>query len=134
MRRDAYDDGGRFLLKILAVDTDRSALLTLTHCLCSMYPDDEIKPFFDPLLAVQYAFHHEVNAVYTEIAMKGLNGFELMRLIGSKQTSPVLFVFVTETNDYRAAARCFMADGYTLKPVNREKLLSDGGRCNERRK
>ena len=72
----------------------------------------------------------DVDAVFLDIHMPGLNGLELARMIGRAAHPPVV-VFVTADDDRALEAFDLAAVDYLLKPVNTERLAKTVGRVAE---
>ena len=62
-------------MEIIVVDSDRAALLR-RRC-----PHARVLPMDDGMEAVQYAYSHIADAVYTEGLMPRINGFDVARLV-----------------------------------------------------
>lgn len=103
------------MMKILVVDTDRIKLAMLSLCLQEMYPDGQIIEFNDAMLSVKYGFNHQIDAVYTNVAMRHITGFQVMELLRKAQPG-ILVNFVTDTAKYQEMAKLKGADGYYLLP------------------
>ena len=62
-----------------------------------------------------------------DIAMPGMSGIELARILAERESSPAI-VFCTAYDEYAIAAFDAQAVGYLLKPIQREKLAAVFGR------
>ena len=71
--------------------------------------------------AVRIISQHPVDAVFLDIHMPGLSGFDLARALGRFEHKPVL-VFVTADEDGALEAFDLAAVDYLLKPVRTERL------------
>lgn len=104
-------------MTILAVDPDAEALKALTLCLDAAFPQGEIHGFCDPLSAVKYGFNHRIDAIFTEIDMKLLSGFDLVRLIRERQAAEPAVCFLSEAPGQDLSPGLLAAEGYLAKPV-----------------
>lgn len=80
--------------------------------------------------ALQLLATEDVDAVFLDIHMPGLNGLELARLIGKSPHPPVV-VFVTADDDRALEAFELAAVDYLLKPIRLERLTKTVGRVAE---
>ncbi|HWR22292.1 MAG TPA: hypothetical protein VN366_02345 [Feifaniaceae bacterium] len=72
-------------MQILMVYSDRDDAKSLLRALETVYPGAEIIPHNDGMSAVQYAFNHPVDAVYTYLRMPRISGFDVARLAGHRR-------------------------------------------------
>jgi DNA-binding LytR/AlgR family response regulator len=77
--------------------------------------------------AVRIISQHPVDAVFLDIHMPGLSGFDLARALGRFERKPAL-VFVTADEDGALEAFELAAVDYLLKPVRAERLERSIGR------
>lgn len=108
-------------MQMIVVDTNKHSLSALVTCLKRAYPANEITAFSDPMSAVKFGFNNKVDLLFTEIPMRGVDGFQLVRLI-RKYNADMAVCFVTETPDYAGEALELQAEGYLQKPITTEKL------------
>lgn len=108
-------------MQIIAVDTNKFSLSELVKCLKTIYPQNTITPFFDPLSAVKFGFNHKVDMVFTEIPMRGIDGFLLVKLL-RKHNEQMAVYFVTETMNYVNGAMQIQVCGYLPKPITVKEL------------
>ena len=76
---------------------------------------------------------HDVEALFLDIHMPGLSGFELLERLSASQSSNPLVVFVTAHDEHALAAFQAEAIDYLLKPVKRERLEQTLDRLERRR-
>ena len=122
-------------MKIVAVDPNPEELLRLSVKIRGITrPGTSVECFCDPLYAYQYAFHHEIDALFAVAQMGRLSGLELAARI--RQSSPAARIFILWCDDtLRQEALQRGADGYLLTPVTADALreamedaeISDGG-------
>ena len=105
----------------LAVDNNPAELKALCEAIKAVHPQAEIIHFIDPMLAFKYSLSHEVDALYTAVTMKRMNGFKLEKMI--REDHPNLTAnFIAEDETYKAKAIQHLANSYTVKPVTADKL------------
>lgn len=119
-------------MQIIAVDTSRRSLSLLVKCLKAVYPQSTITPFTDPMGAVKFGFNHKIDLVFTEIPMRGVDGFTLARLI-EKHNEAMTVYFVTETMNYVNEALQMDVGGYLCKSITVEKLQTALGLSPDRK-
>ncbi len=109
-------------MKIIAVDNHRENLARLKNYLVEICSYEEsIIEFTDPLLAVKYGVNNNVDILFTEVDMRGIDGFNLIKII--KKYNPKMIVnIVTETDKYQVKAAEYNVFRYILKPVSIETL------------
>lgn len=106
-------------MKILVVDSDRPALKATATYLREKYPNATIIATNDGMDAVQYSLNFPVDAVYTEVLMPHINGFDIARLV--RKFRPEAEVFITSGTDvFLERARKQGLSGYYLKPLDRQ--------------
>ena len=108
-------------MKILVVGRSKQELEQRANYLRTLYPQSEVIADNDAMSAVQYAFNHTVDAVYTEVRTRPIGGFDVVRLV-RKQNPDVLTYLVAETDAYINRALEVKVDGYYLIPTVRESL------------
>lgn len=114
-------------MRILVVDNDRTALETTAAYLQRQYPDAEIIAVSDGMEAVQYSLNVPVDAVYTEVLMPHIHGFDIARLV-RKFRPDAAVCMICETDVFLEQARAVNLSGYYLKPLGMLKsgnLLTD---------
>ena len=112
-------------MTILIVDNDRAALFRTADALQSHYPGAEIIPLDDGMEAVQFALNHTVDAVYTEVLLPHITGFDVARLV--RRFRPGAAVRIVSGSDAYLSRACSQGlDGYYLKPLDRAEDLLAG--------
>lgn len=108
-------------LRVLVIDDERPALEELAWLLSR---DDRVSMVLstdsaaEALRALQ---EEQVDAVFLDIAMPGLTGLELARIL-SRFRSPPQVVFVTAHDEHAVEAFELNAVDYVLKPVRSDRL------------
>jgi two-component SAPR family response regulator len=109
-------------MKIIAVDNHIGHLARLKNYLVEICSCEEsIVGFTDPLLAVKYCVNNNIDILFTEVDMRGIDGFTLINLI-RKYNSKMVINIVTQTNEYQQKANECNVSRYILKPVSIETL------------
>lgn len=101
-------------MEIIVVDSDRAALERTAALLRRRCPDARVLPMDDGMEAVQYAYSHIVDAVYTEVLMPRINGFDVARLVRKFHRESRGYV-VSRTAAYLDRARWEGLSGCYLK-------------------
>lgn len=94
-------------IEVLSAYVDRTPDLSLIHS------------FRDPLKALHFLQHQEVDLLFLDINMPDLNGMELLRVL----RQPPLVVFTTAYSEYAVESYEKNAVDYLLKPVSFERFL-----------
>jgi CheY-like chemotaxis protein len=111
-------EGPEVPAKILAVDDDPLSTRIITEALARSHLS--CTPTQDPVLALKWLAETRYNLVLLDIAMPGLDGFELckqLRKIPGYAKTPV--VYVTGHNDFESRAKSILSGGDDLisKPI-----------------
>src|SRR5580698_6722122 len=106
------------MIRAWLVDDEKLALTRLARMLRETGKVEIIGTSTDPQEALTSLDEAPVDALFLDIEMPGLNGFELL----SRLVSPPAVVFTTAYDQY--AIKAFEANGidYLLKPVTPEAL------------
>lgn len=113
--------GRKMTMNIVVADPNEREQVLLSDLLHRLYDPVNVTCFTDPLLALQYAVKHPVDALYTIPAMKRLGGFELGKLLRGMQPDIALY-FIADDNQMKTDAMRILADSYLIRPVTAEKL------------
>lgn len=109
------------MTRILAVSPNEETLREITEMVGEVYAGSVVFAFSDPMLAVQHAYNNPVDVVYTEVEMKRLTGFDVLRLL--RKRAPRLPVhFVCESDAYETDALRATADSYLVRPLTMDKV------------
>lgn len=109
-------------MKILVVDGDRVELKATASFLREVYPNAEIVATDDGMEAVQYSLNNPVNAVYTEVLMPRISGFDVARLVRKFRPEAAAYV-VSGTDEFLDRAQGL--SGYYLKPLTWDTFQRD---------
>ncbi|MCR5785099.1 MAG: response regulator [Eubacterium sp.] len=111
-------------MRIIAVDDERLALLSLTNAIMEALPDSETNGFRDPKEALSYAKNNEVDIAFLDVEMRGIDGIALAKEL--KDINPSInIIFVTGFSEYALDALKMHASGYLEKPVSKDDILEE---------
>ncbi|WP_328912104.1 MULTISPECIES: LytR/AlgR family response regulator transcription factor [unclassified Streptomyces] len=108
-------------LRVLAVDDEPPALEELTYLLRGDRRIGHVLAAGSSDEALRRLEDGTVDAVFLDIRMPGLDGLDLVRVLG-RFAQPPAVVFVTAYEDFAVDAFALKACDYLLKPVRRERL------------
>jgi two-component system, LytTR family, response regulator LytT len=108
-------------LQVLAVDDEPPALEDLTYLLRGDRRVGRVLTAGSSDEALRLLEDESVEAVFLDIRMPGLDGLDLVRVLGRFARPPAV-VFVTAYEDFAVDAFALKACDYLLKPVGRERL------------
>lgn len=105
---------------IIAVDSDKKALCEFEKRLHEVFTKETIKTFNNPLDALKYADQNTIDILFTDIRIKPIDGYELIKSIRQKQQC---FAYVISGSKENPDDLSWMAvNGYYAKPVSVEEL------------
>lgn len=108
-------------LRVLVIDDERPALEELTWLLERDERVAEVHATGSPTEALRMLQQLEIDAVFLDVQMPGLNGIELAQVLSRFRTPPAA-VFVTAHEQHAVDAFDLNAVDYVLKPVREERL------------
>lgn len=108
-------------LRVLVLDDEAPALDELTFLLRRDPRIGEVLPCGSPTEALRMLRETEVDAVFLDVQMPGLNGIELASVLSRFKERPAI-VFVTAHEQHAVDAFELHAVDYVLKPVREERL------------
>jgi DNA-binding LytR/AlgR family response regulator len=111
----------RSYLRVLAVDDEPPALDELTYLLRADPRVSAVYSAADATDALRVLRDSDVDAVFLDIRMPGLDGMELARVLGRFATPPAV-VFVTAYDDRAAEAFDLGVTDYVRKPVRADRI------------
>src|SRR5262249_5928472 len=109
------------MLRALAVDDEPPALDELAYLLRAADQVASVTTAGDATQALRALRDAEVDVVFLDIRMPGLDGLELARVLGRFARPPAV-VFVTAHDDRAVDASALGAVAYLLKPVRPDRL------------
>jgi len=108
-------------MKVLLVDDERPALDELAFLLGRDHRVARVLTADAATAALRLLQEEQVDAVFTDIAMPGLTGLDLARVLSRFRVPPPV-VFVTAHEEHAVDAFELRAVDYVLKPVRAERL------------
>jgi DNA-binding LytR/AlgR family response regulator len=108
-------------LRVLVVDDERPALDEIAYLLERDHRVGPITCCSSATEALRFLRDAEVDAVFLDIEMPGLDGLELAEVLGRFKAPPPL-VFVTAHAEHAVEAFDLHAVDYVLKPIREERL------------
>lgn len=108
-------------LRVLAVDDEPPALDELAFLLRTDARVAEVHTAPDATGALRVLRDNELDAVFLDIRMPGLDGMELARILG-RFAEPPLVVFVTASDDQAAEAFDLGVADYVRKPIRADRI------------
>jgi DNA-binding LytR/AlgR family response regulator len=109
-------------LAVLAVDDETPALDELVYLLQNSELVTTVRAVHNATEALHFVHQETYDVALLDIAMPGMDGLELARVLG-QFTQPPAIVFVTAHEEHALSAFDAGGVGYLLKPVTQEKLL-----------
>lgn len=108
-------------MKIICVD-DEELVLNLVVYMCRQLPQiDEVKGFLKPHEALDYLDNNKADIALLDIDMPEINGISLAVKIKEK-LADIAIIFLTGYSHYVLDAFRIHANGYLMKPLERERL------------
>jgi DNA-binding LytR/AlgR family response regulator len=110
-------------LSVLAVDDESPALDELVYLLQHSSMASHVRAVSSATDALHHLHHERYDVVLLDIAMPGMDGLELARVVAQFSHPPAI-VFVTAHEEHALAAFDVGGSGYLLKPVTQERLVT----------
>lgn len=120
-------------LKAIIVEDEEKSLAVLSYLLQRHVSDRIVlvNSFNSSLRAKNYLDTHQVDLVFLDIQMPGMDGFELLDSISEIDFD---VIFTTAFNNYATKAFRYFAIDYLLKPIIPEELIEAVGRIDARQR
>jgi DNA-binding LytR/AlgR family response regulator len=110
-------------LSVLAVDDEAPALDELVYLLRNSAVTSHVRAVSSATDALHHLHHEHFDVVLLDIALPGMDGLELARVVAQFSHPPAI-VFVTAHEEHALAAFDVGGSGYLLKPVTQERLVT----------
>jgi DNA-binding LytR/AlgR family response regulator len=110
-------------LSVLAVDDETPALDELVYLLKHSAMASHVRAVSSATDALHHLNHERYDVVLLDIAMPGIDGLELARVV-ARFSHPPAVVFVTAHDEHALAAFDVGGSGYLLKPVTQDRLVT----------
>lgn len=110
-------------LSVLAVDDESPALDELAYLLKNSAMVSHLRAVGSATDALRHLHDERYDVVLLDIAMPGMDGLELARVVAQFSHPPAI-VFVTAHDEHALAAFDAGGTGYLLKPVTQERLVT----------
>ncbi|ANS79615.1 putative regulatory protein [Serinicoccus hydrothermalis] len=108
-------------MRALVVDDEPPALSELSYLLERDGRFERVRPVASGADALRVLDDGEVDVVFSDISMPGLDGMELARVVARSERPP-LVVFVTAHEEHAVDAFAVQAVDYVMKPVSPARL------------
>ncbi|MEW6998843.1 response regulator [Colwelliaceae bacterium BS250] len=79
---------------------------------------------FDGISGIEQAKTNKYDLILLDVMMPGLNGFEVLKALGDKHTTPILMLTAKGDDSDRVLGLNLGADDYLAKPYNPNELLA----------
>ena len=107
------------LYKAIIIDDEHLAIDVIAHHLTKFTNFEVVKTFTDSVEAFNYLKDgHQIDIVFTDIAMPEISGVELVKLLKGK----VMFVMTTSYSEYAVESFDLEVIDYLLKPISFERF------------
>ncbi|MBK6482782.1 MAG: response regulator transcription factor [Chitinophagaceae bacterium] len=116
------------MIKCIAVDDEPMALEVIRNHISRVDFLSLEETFTDPYKAISYVNDHEVDLVFLDISMPGINGMQLSTCF----TRQPYLIFTTAHSEYALASYELKAIDYLLKPFDFPRFLAAANKVKER--
>lgn len=119
------------MIHTIIIDDEKPALAKMQHLL-SDYPEYHVEGAFTSVGEFLDCLDTlTIQVVFLDIAMPGMTGMELARVLKERYKDEVKIVFVTAYDEYAVDAFGLYAVDYLLKPIKKERFSQTIERLNE---
>ena len=116
------------MIKCIAVDDEPMALEVIRNHISRVDFLSLEETYTDPYKAISYVNEHEVDLVFLDISMPGINGMQLSTCF----TKQPYLIFTTAHSEYALASYELKAVDYLLKPFDFPRFLAAANKVKER--
>jgi FixJ family two-component response regulator len=110
---------------VMVVDDDSALLMAVTGLMQLHFPDVRVQPFESPRLALAHFEKKEVATLVTDLKMRELDGFALLRVAKALRPDVPVILFSGHIDSGLALQAATMgAHDVLRKPFNREEFLT----------
>jgi len=107
------------MITCVAIDDEKKALEVLAMYVKRVEQLELKASFTNPVEASAYLEHNQVDLIFLDINMKGLNGFELLETL----SQPPQVIFTTAYSEYAVDSYLVDALDYLVKPIPFSRFL-----------
>lgn len=111
-------------MKIFAADDEVYSLKQLEQEIREVSPQAEVAAFQDPDELLEYAADHSCDVAFLDIEMGAVSGIDVAKQLKCLYPA-VNIVFVTAYSQYMQEAFKMHANGYVMKPIQREEVAEE---------
>ena len=104
-------------------DNDQMRLEQTTQLIKDVFPDCVIHTFTDPMLSAKCALEPQVDAVFAEVRMRPVNGFDLLHVLHVNRPRLPVFLISDDAVSREAALKKGASD-YLVRPLSTQGLLN----------
>ena len=103
-------------------DNDRMRLKQTTQILSEAFPGCIVHEFTDPMLSAKCALEPQIDAVFAEVQMRPVDGFDLLHVLHVNRPRLPVFLVSDDAVPREAALRKGASD-YLVRPLSMQCLL-----------
>lgn len=109
-------------MKVAIIDDEMHCIKSLTWRIQHLFPEFEIVfQTTKPREGLKLLFTNEIDLLFLDVEMPGINGFELLESLGAP--IPFDIIFTTAYSHYAIQAIKIQAINYLLKPIDEKELI-----------
>lgn len=109
-------------MNIAAIDHDVDSLYDLTEKLKKTFAEYNVFSFTNPLDLLKFSKTEHIDILFTDIRLKPIDGYELMKLLQAEQS--FLTFIVSGTKQHPDELSWMNINGFYAKPVTIEELTN----------
>ncbi len=107
-------------LSCIVVDDEEGAHLVLHHYIKDIRKLELKASFYNPVQAMDYMYDHEVDLIFLDINMPGLNGLEMLRAL----SNPPFVILTTAYKEYALESYEYRVVDYLVKPFDIKRFMA----------